>query len=86
MWDEDLRYQKAVYQFLIGSVAILTLVAMLVSLLERSWEPLRSLFFVFGIILAALCIYAATIWFVAHIVQFATHLAGKKFRNRKHAP
>ena len=84
MWDEDPRYQNAVYRFLIGSVVALTLIATVECVLERDWEFLRHWFLGLGVVFAALCLYVAIVWLVVHIVRLATRLMHKVFHRGRH--
>ena len=84
MWEEDPRYQNAVCRFLIGSVVALTLIATAASILERDWEFLSYWFSGLGIVFAALCLYAAVVWLVVHIVRLAAWLMRKVFQRDKH--
>jgi hypothetical protein len=84
MWEEDPRYQNAVCRFLIGSVVALTLIATAVSILERDWEFLGYWLLGLGVVFAALCLYAAAVWLVVHIVRLAAWLTRKVFQRDKH--
>jgi hypothetical protein len=83
MWEEDPRYQNAVYRFLIGSVVALTLIATAASILERDWKFLSNWFLGLGVVFAALCLYAAVVWLVVHIVRLAAWLMRKVFQRDK---
>jgi hypothetical protein len=84
MWEEDPRYQNAVCRFLIGSVFALTLIATAASILERDWEFLSYWFLGLGIVFAALCLYAAIVWLIVHIVRLVAWLMHKVFQREKH--
>jgi hypothetical protein len=84
MWEEDPRYQKAVYRFLIGSVVILTLIATAASILERDWEFLGYWFTGLGMVIAALCLYATAACLVVQIVRLAAWFMRKVFQRNKH--
>jgi hypothetical protein len=84
MWEEDPRYQNAVYRFLIGSVVALTVLATVTSILERDWEFLGYWFLGLGVVFAALCLYAAVVWLLVHIVRLAAWLMRKAFQRDKH--
>ncbi len=79
MWDEDPRYQNAVYRFLVGSVVVLTLIVTIASIWESDWELLGHWFVGLGVIFAGLCLYAAIGWLVIHILLLATRLMRKIF-------
>ena len=84
MWEEDPRYQNAVYRFLIGTVVVLTLIAMAVSILESDWGLFRYWLLGLGVLFAALCLYAAIAWLVVHIVCLTARLVRKVFRGGRH--
>jgi hypothetical protein len=83
MWEDDPRYQNAIYRFLIGTIIALTLIATVFSILEKNWEFLRSWFLGLGVIIAAICLYALIIWLIVQVVRLATRLKGKVFQNKK---
>ena len=82
MWEEDPRFQNAVYRFLIGSIVVLTLFATVASVLMRDWEFLRYWLLGLGVVFAALCLYVAIVWLVVFIVRLAARLIRKAFRRR----
>jgi uncharacterized membrane protein len=84
MWEEDPRYQNVAYRFLIGSVVTLTLIASVASVLERDWEFLRHWFLGWGVVFAAICLYAAIVWLAVHIVRMAARLMRKVFQKNRH--
>ena len=67
MWEEDPRWQQANYRFLVGAVVVGLVGSFLVSLLLGDWEVFRVFLVGLGVILAALCIYAAIVWTVAYL-------------------
>ena len=66
MWDEDPRYQQAHYRLLVWTVVVGTFGGLCVSLWTGDWGPYQTFLEVLGVILAALCIYAALVWTVGH--------------------
>jgi hypothetical protein len=84
MWEEDPRFQNAIYRFLIGSVVTLTVIAVTVSVLERDWELLGHLFLALGALCAALCLYAVVVWLAFHIVRLVAKLVRRIFHKDRH--
>jgi uncharacterized membrane protein YeaQ/YmgE (transglycosylase-associated protein family) len=68
MWEEDPRWQQANYRFLVGAVVVGLVGSFLISLFFGDWELFKDFLEALGAILAALCIYAAVVWTVAHLV------------------
>ncbi len=68
MWEEDPRWQQANYRFLVGAVVVGLAGSFLISLFSGDWELFRVFLEVLGVIVAALCIYAAVVWTAAHLV------------------
>jgi hypothetical protein len=68
MWEEDPRWQQANYRLLVGAVVVGLAGSFLVSIFLGDWVIFRGFLMVLGVILAALCIYAAAIWTAAHLV------------------
>jgi uncharacterized membrane protein YjjP (DUF1212 family) len=67
MWEEDPRWQQANYRLLVWTVVIGVVGGFVFSLWSGDWQPYRGLLEFLGVILAALCIYAAVIWTVGHL-------------------
>jgi hypothetical protein len=67
MWEEDPRWQQGNYRLLVGAVVIGLIGSFLISLFSGDWQLLGGFLEVLGIILAALCIYAACVWTVTHL-------------------
>jgi len=67
MWEEDPRWQQGNYRFLVGAVVIGLIGSFFISLFSSDWQLFRVFLEVLGFILAALCIYAAIVWLVAHL-------------------
>ncbi|HLX95272.1 MAG TPA: hypothetical protein VKU37_05975 [Verrucomicrobiae bacterium] len=67
MWEEDPRWQQANYRVLVWSVAIGVVGSFFISLFSDDWRIFLIFLEVSGVILAALCIYAAFVWTVAHL-------------------
>jgi hypothetical protein len=68
MWEEDPRWQQANYRLLVWTVVIGTVGFFIISLWSGDWQPFRVLLELLGGILGALCIYAAGVWTVGHLV------------------
>jgi hypothetical protein len=69
MWEEDPRCQQAIYQLLVWTVVVGVVGGFIFSLWSGDWQPYRVLLEFLGVILAALCIYAAGIWTVGHLAR-----------------
>jgi hypothetical protein len=67
MWEEDPRWQQGNYRLLVGAVVIGLAGSFLISLYSGDWQLFLMFLEVFSIILAALCIYTAFVWTVAHL-------------------
>jgi len=67
MWEEDPRWQQGNYRLLVGAVVIGLIGSFLISLFSGDWQLLGGFLEVLGIILAALCIYAAVVGSVGHL-------------------
>ena len=67
MWEEDPRWQQGNYRLLVGAIVIGLIGSFLISLFSSDWQLFRVFLEVLGVILAALCIYAAIVWIVAHL-------------------
>jgi hypothetical protein len=68
MWEEDPRWQEANYRFLVCSVVIGLVGGFIFSLWTDDWQPYRIFLEALGIILGGLCIYAACVWTIGHMV------------------
>jgi uncharacterized membrane protein YeaQ/YmgE (transglycosylase-associated protein family) len=68
MWEEDPRWQQAKYRSLVGAVVVGLVGSFLISLFLDQWGIFRGFLEVLGVVLAALCIYAAIVWTAAHLV------------------
>ena len=62
MWEEDPRWQQGNYRLLVGAVVIGLVGNFLISLFSGNWQLFGGFLEVIGVILAALCIYAAFVW------------------------
>jgi hypothetical protein len=67
MWEEDSRWQQGNYRLLVGAVVIGLIGSLLISLLSGDWQLFGVFLEVLGVVLVALCIYAAFVWTVAHL-------------------
>jgi hypothetical protein len=67
MWEEDPRWQQANFRLLVWSVVIGVVGGFTYSLWSGDWQPYRGFLEILGIILAALCIYAAVVGSVGHL-------------------
>jgi chromate transport protein ChrA len=67
VWEEDPRWQQANYRLLVWAVAIGLVGSFLISLFSGDWQLFQVFLEVLGVIVAALCIYAAFVWTVAHL-------------------
>jgi hypothetical protein len=79
MWEEDPRWQQANYRFLLWSVGIVGVAAVLFSVFDGDWTFARYYFLGLGVVLAALCIYAAIVWTVAQVAFLLIRLCRKLF-------
>jgi len=66
MWEEDPRWQQAQYKILVWSVGVSGPFALFVSALTGDWSVARWYFTAVGVVVAALCVYAAVVWMVGH--------------------
>jgi hypothetical protein len=69
MWEEDPRWQEANYRLLVGGTAGLTLLATAYGLIFREWHFLAVWFSVLGVLVGALCLYAAVICSVVYGIR-----------------
>ena len=67
MWEEDPRWQQANYRLLVSAVAIGVVGGFVVALWSGDWQPYQVILEVLGVIVAALCVYAAFVWTVGHL-------------------
>jgi hypothetical protein len=67
MWEEDPGWQQGNYRLLVGAVIIGLVGSFFISLWSGDWQLFGEFLKVLGVILAALCIYAAIIRAVAHL-------------------
>jgi uncharacterized membrane protein YjjP (DUF1212 family) len=81
MWEEDPRWQQANYRLLVWLVVIAVVGGFIVSLWSGQWQTYQILLEFLGIILAALCIYAALVWTVGHLALKLGRLL-KKLRHK----
>ena len=68
MWEEDPKWQQANYHFLVGAVIVGFVGSFLISLFLGEWQIFRFFLEALGVVLSALCIYAAIIWTAAHLL------------------
>ena len=80
MWEEDPRWQEANYRFSIAIVAVGTVCVALWSAWEREWSLLGYWALIWGVILGALLLYGASVWFACHSVAFICRQLRKVFR------
>ena len=85
MWEEDPRWQQATYRFLLWSVGIIGAVTLLVSASTGDWNFIRSYLVGLGVVLAALCSYAAIVWMVARSAEFLIRLYRRVFDGNRDA-
>ena len=67
MWEEDPRWQQGNYRLLVSAVAIGVVGGFVVALWSGAWQPYQAFLEVLGVIVAALCVYAALVWAVGHL-------------------
>ena len=67
MWEEDPRWQQANYRLLVGAVVVGLIGSFLISLFSGDWQIVQIFLEILGVILAAICLYAAFVWTVAHL-------------------
>jgi len=67
MWEEDPRWQQGNYRLLVGAVVIGLAGSFLISLYSGNWQLFLMFLEVLGVIMAALCIYAAFVWTVTYL-------------------
>jgi hypothetical protein len=79
MWEEDPRWQQGNYKFLLWCVGISGVLAVLASALTDDWSLARYYFIWLGVVLAALAIYAAIVWTVAHSIWLVVRLYRRLF-------
>lgn len=68
MWDEDPKWQAAAYRALVWTVAFAVVFGLGISLWTGDWDAYRTVLMWIGIFAAAICLYAALVWTVAHLV------------------
>jgi hypothetical protein len=84
MWEEDPRWQAAKYRFLLGGVAAVAVVSGVSSFVTGNWSYLRSFCISLGVLLGALCIYAAIIRTVALLMMLSVRVY-QRFHGRDKA-
>jgi hypothetical protein len=67
MWEEDQKWQRANYRLLVSAVAIGVVGGFVVALWSGDWQPYQVFLEALGVIVAALCVYAALVWAVGHL-------------------
>ena len=67
MWDEDPRWQQSQYRTLVWAVAIGLIGSSVISIFSGDWQIVIRFLEALGVILAALGLYAAFAWTVAHL-------------------
>jgi hypothetical protein len=65
---------------LIGSIVALTLIFATVSVRRADWALLGHWFLGLGVLIAALCLYAAIVWLIAQLVRWLTRIGRKDFQ------
>jgi hypothetical protein len=80
MWEEDPKWQNATYRFLVASVIVLTVIVAAWSIVGKDWKFLFFWSSGLGIIIAALCVYAAIMWLIAHGVESVINLIRRLLR------
>ncbi len=80
MWEENPKWQQANYRLLVWSIAVGVIFGFFISLWSGDWQPYETFLEALGVILAALCIYAAVIWVIGKLaLKFFNRL--KKIKN-----
>jgi hypothetical protein len=62
MWEEDSKYQQGNFRALVWAVVIGLIGSFLISLVSGDWQLFKLFLEVMGVVLAALCLYAAIVW------------------------
>jgi cytochrome c biogenesis protein CcdA len=68
MWEEEPKWQKATGRALVFVVAFAFVFSLGVSLRTGHWDAFRTVVMWIGIFAAAICLYAALVWTLAHLV------------------
>ena len=75
MWEEDPSYQNSNFRLLVGSVLCALLVGPMLALWTGDWGYYQGFLVALAVVLGALCVYAAFVWTVAHLIRrIATYL------------
>ena len=85
MWEEDPRYQKANYRFLLFLIAALTIGVAIWSAWEREWTMLGYWMLGLFAVLLALALYAAVVWLVGHSVGLVVGVYKRVFHKNHDA-
>jgi len=80
MWEEDPRWQEANYRFHVFLVAALTGGVVIWSAWMHEWTMIGYWVLGLGVLFFALCIYAAIVWTVGHLIMWL----GRLFRRMVH--
>ena len=80
MWEEDPRWQNATYRFLAASIIVLTVIVAAWSIVGKDRKFLIFWFSGLGIVVVALCVYAAIMWLIAHGVESVIYLIRRFLR------
>ena len=71
MWEENPKYQHGIFRLLMGAVLLGLVLGPVIAVWTGDWSYYRSFLFWVGVVVAALCIYAGSIWLVAHLIRRA---------------
>jgi hypothetical protein len=83
MWEEYPRWQEGNYRLLVWLVIIGVSGTFILSLWTGEWETFFAIVKVLGVLTAALCVYAATLWTVGHLGLFLWSMLKKLRGNRR---
>jgi len=83
MWEEDPRWQEANYRFHVFLVAALTIGVVIWSAWMHEWTIIGYWLLGLGILFFALCIYAAIVWTVGHMILWLVRLFRRMVHRRR---
>jgi hypothetical protein len=69
MWDEDPKYQKSSYRFLVWGVALVVVGGLVLTLWSGDWASYGQSLTWLAVGFAALCVYAALVWTIGHTIR-----------------
>jgi hypothetical protein len=83
MWEEDPKWQQAKYRAVVYLGLLTVPVLIFISLWLNDRSPALAVLETSGILLAALCIYAALVWTIGNSIKALWRLAASRRQGRE---